>query len=248
MSTEVQKIPGVFNLPSNWPKVQFPRIDEGIILDWSADDLALGNLSSWTDRKSGKALKLAPSFDAPVVEAGPNGHKAVKFDARTKLIADVTNFIPQNTSIAVVYNVDPTCSTAARLLSGQSGFRTWSPGTSSKMNLNSTAKAGLTPLGTITSGPIVKGTWQSTATRYISGKEIYARTLNGAGVTGVMAAGDIDQQVFIVGYNTSGVIGGETSDPGYKGLIARIVVWDHALNDVDIDAYLAVQKNTYLLP
>lgn len=249
MPTEVQRIPGVFNLPSSWPKVQFPRIDEGILLDWWADDLTLGSsVSTWADRKSGKELKLATNFDPATVVAGPNSHKAVKFVSRSKFTASVTGLLPQSMAMAVVYNVDPDCSTAARLISGQSGFRTWSPGSGAKMHINATRTAGTGALGTVQSGPTVKGTWQTTAARYISNKEIYAKTLNGAGVTGTMLEGDIDQQVLIVGFNTAGVIGGETTDPGYKGLISRIVVWDRALNDVDIDAFLAVQKNTFKLP
>lgn len=248
MPTEVQKIPGAFNLPANWPKVEFPNIDSGILFDWWADDLALGSASTWVDRKSGKELKLATNFDAPVVVNGPNNHKALTFNQRSKLTAAITGLIPQNTSIAVVYNVDPECSTASRLLSGQSGFRTWTPGVGSRMHINATRVAGSGALGTAQSGPIIKGTWQTTAARYVSGKEIYARTLNGEPVTAALAVGDIDQQTLIVGYNTAGTIGSESTEAGYKGMISRLVIWDKSLTDVDIDAFLAIQKNIFKLP
>lgn len=248
MPTEVQRIPGAFNLPANWPKVQFPRVDEGILLDWWADDLSLGEMTSWTDRKAGLSLNLNTGFDAPVVTNGPNNHKAIQFNARTKLTTRVDNLLPQSTTIAAVYNVDPACSTAARIMSGQTSFRTWTPGAGSAMHLNTARIAGAGTLGSIQSGPIVKGTWQSTAARYVSGKEIYAKTLNGKAVSGPMAEGELEQTTFIVGYNTAATLGSDANDPGFKGLLSRIVMWDRVLTDVDIDAFLAIQKNTFKLP
>lgn len=251
MTTEIQKIPGNFNLPTTWPKVEFPDITSSVLYDWHADDLKLGAFQPWVDRVSGLALTtFSSNFDLPNVISETNGHKAIVFEKRSKIRAAV-GVLPHFMTLSLVVEPGSDNSGSARLISGQPGFKLVNMDTvGAKMVTNSTIESAdkvRTTLGSATVGGLVANKKTNAVVRYEPGVSITAQLLGGVPVVGALQNVVSNTEDFLVGYNTLGTPSASLSE-GFQGKISRITIWNRALSPVDIESVMFENKGTYKLP
>lgn len=80
-TTEVQRVPGVFNLPDDWPTLDFPDLTTGLIADFHASDLPVGGLEAGWKSAVG-TMKLTLDTRSAVVPQAVNdssGRRVVRF-------------------------------------------------------------------------------------------------------------------------------------------------------------------------
>lgn len=251
MTTEIQRIPGNFNLPASWPKIYFPDIKTNVLYDWHADDLSVGAFQPWVDRISGMRLETsAAEFDLPMVVLEDNGHKAVVFDKRSKLKAS-TGLLPNLMTMSIVAEAGLDNSASSRLISGSSGFKLVNMDTSSgKMTVNSTmqnADQSRTTLGSAIIPGLVTNKKTNAIVRYEPGVSITGQLLGGNAVSGTLGPEVSNTTVLMVGYNTSPVPTSSLVE-GFRGKVSRITIWKKALTTVDMQAVFMENKLSYKLP
>jgi|GEM_PF-7074092 len=125
MTTTVQRLYGDDSgFPSSRPIISVPDITTGLLLHYSADSLgAVGSsVSAWasTEGSLGAAADLTGgSSSKPVVVAGPNGHKAVRFDAASSQYLRSALFgTPLGLPLTQVVVMRPTATSTAAVISG----------------------------------------------------------------------------------------------------------------------------------
>lgn len=251
MPSKVKVLKGDFTFQkSGWPKVEFPNISSGLIRDWWAEDLPLGPVDQWEDRivqeKLVNGFPSSTTFVSPVV-TDTDGIKSVEFNG----VSQLQNLFvaPVNMSIAVVYNVSSAGGNAMRLVSGSEGFRFMSPAESSMVTQVATgSNTARVTLGTATAGGLVRDQWGASVLSHDNAKTLTAKVLGGNAVVAKIAAEPqpVEQNRFIVGYNSGLATVGHSS--AYIGKVARVMIWNRALSQLDMDAVLLSNKKIFQLP
>jgi hypothetical protein len=252
MVTQVQKIPGTFTLPADWPKFEYPDIETDLLFDWVAEDLTAGPFTGWKDRIAGNSFfhEGISTVGPPVVTdgTGPDGSATVTFTwdgtanvTPQRIRANFADLLG-DVSIAVVYKANVISDGSARILSGAGGFRSIENYTTvNGVMLRGAAGASniYASMG-VPGAPedqwnIVVGRWSESA-QQMSGKAL------GGTLSTVPMVGQIQQTAFYIGGNTA-------NPPGVgsrlNGHIARMSVWHRAVKDIDIDAILFSYSDRY---
>lgn len=244
--TEVQKIPGKFNLPDTWPKVDLAaNTTDGMAFDWHADDLEVGKpITTWADRVGAKTLAVDDGFTPPTVIQDPvTGHKTVVFSGLNRL-SDWWQILG-DMSISVVYKVDSDNFGGSRILSGSPGYRLWSPVSAGGLTINVADKPS-SPLGQmVMTTTRAKTAWQVGVVRYRPETDMYGR-LSGGESFETPITGPFISERFVVGYNTAATPAATAPNAsGFKGQISRITIWDRALANTDIDLAILEREREF---
>lgn len=244
--TEVQKIPGKFNLPDGWPQVDLEaNATNGLAFDWHADDLAVGQpVTEWADRIGAKTLAVDDKFAAPtVIQDAVTGHKSLVFNGMARM-SDWWQ-IPGDLSISVVYKVDGDNFGGSRILSGSTGYRLWSPITAGGLTINVADKPS-SPLGQMVMATSrAKSAWQAGVVRYRPGVDMYGRMAGGVAVEAPIPGSMVSER-FVVGYNTSNEPALTAPNAsGFKGQISRISIWNRALSNADLDLAILEREREF---
>lgn len=251
MTTEIQKIPGNFNLPAGWPKVEFPDITTGLVYDWHADDLNVGVFEPWIDRVSGVTLStFGSAFALPNVIVDTNGRKTVVFEKASKLRATVGQ-LPHFMTMSLVAKPGPDNNGSARLISGQPGFKLVNMDTvGGRMVTNSTVenedKTRVT-VGSASVTGLIPNKQINAVIRYEPGVSITSQFTGAKAVTGKLGTAVANAQDLLVGYNTVNAPSASLIE-GYQGTISRITIWERALSPLDIESVMFENQITYELP
>lgn len=253
MPIEIQRIPGDFTFPTDWPKLTFSNVDK-VVMDWWADDLDLGPLTtSWVDRVSGVEMVptlLNDSWQPPVVkEGGAGGHRAVRFDGLSRLMA--TRDFKSSLAYSIVYKVDPATSSGARVVSGKMGFRSLlvaSPSTNPSALTGQVATAPNVVVNTKTMYNMVMNQWQSAVISHSFGGNYSGQILNGPVFSMPSSTQEISQTDLVLGYNTAGTATLTAEFPvGLHGEISRFTVWDMGLSELEIDTVNKSNQKLFVL-
>lgn len=250
MATEIQRIPGSFSLPADWPKVEFPDINSNLLFDWRADDLPLGDIAQpWLDRVSGQALTAMSGGSwqsIPVINAG-SGHKAAQFRGASRLRIDHT--LPQELTMCFVYRHREAGNSGGRLASGSDSYRTVMAGTGESLNTNVAVNSS-NVLGQALIPGVKLETWQSATVSFATGRgdnsKIIGQVLGGP-TTEQKILPEVmpPQAVLYIGFNPTSPGGTNSATVGYKGDIARIMVWGRGLSPIDVRAANRAQQLQY---
>lgn len=122
-TTEIQRVPGTFNLPSNWPRVEIPDVETGILVSWDASSLELGALpvSGWiASNGSAGPLAAVSGTNVPLVAKDAMGKKFVRLN-KTRLRSYVE--INGDTTVLMVLRTAPHEGNRVRILTGNNGYR-----------------------------------------------------------------------------------------------------------------------------
>lgn len=247
MKTEIQTVEGEFKLGADWPKLVYPALSDGLIIDWVADDLKVGPLTApWQSRVS-NTHPLSPLAESDTgiipneVKLDSNGHNYVEMLAGQRLRTWTIDWaIDQDITImAVVRPRRPPegsgLGTNSRIISGANG------GFRSILHTPGTYSIGVTGKTTRISSASVFGRIEAVMGRY--GKNIYDGKQYGQNLvvpTEPYADQKSVQQYVLVG-------GNDTTQANAKlyGDLFRISIWDRLLTDQEMDAALADQAKTY---
>lgn len=240
MYTEIQTISGGTELPTGWPKLEFGEFSTGLIHDWNASSLAVGDLPStgWVSYGTTPAtLKTSGNTPAPKVVLDPiNNKKYIRF-TDNQMTAAVS--WTSDTTILYVIRPDVITGNQGRALSGLNGnFRGFITSGSNIEMTQSTSKGG-TRTGIIASGLGTRrlttfvGRWGATE---FSGKEY------GGAVKSFEGAEHPQQKIMVIGANTSNP---PIANTFLKADVFRIMVWNRVLTDIDVETALAANAREY---
>lgn len=249
MKTEIQTVPGEFKLGANWPKLVYPALSEGLVIDWAADDLPVGPLTGrWDSRvNANHPLNPMPLMDSEAgilpneVKLDANGHKYVEMRAGQRLRSWTIDWaFDQDITIMAVFRpqqvpADSGLGTNSRIFSGANG------GFRSMLHAGTTYSIGVTGKTTRISTGAVYGRVEAIMGRY--GKNMYDGKQYGQNLvtpTEPYADQKSAQEYILVG-------GNDTTTPNAKlyGDLFRISIWDRLLTDQEMDAALGDQAKTY---
>lgn len=249
MKTEIQTVPGEFKLGADWPKLVYPALNEGLIIDWVADDLPLGPMTAPWQSRTGNHHPLGPvalmDSEAGIlpneVKLDANGHKYLQILAGQRLRTWTINWaIDQDVTMMAVVRpqrppADSGLGTNSRLISGANG------GFRSMLHATGTYSIGVTGKTTRISSASVFGNIEAIMGRY--GKNMYdGKQYGGKLVTPTDPFPDQKsvQEYIIVGGNDTTL-----ANAKLYGDLFRISIWDRQLTDQEMDAALADQAKTY---
>lgn len=234
-STEIQKVPGNFNLPAGWPRLEFPDVTTGLVADWRADALPLGNFPAdgWKSSVGSlPPLKHLLSASAPQVMQDAAGMKYLRFDSSR--LAAAVDWSGDLTVLAVL-NPDFPAGLVGRIVAGPGGaYRSLSTtGTGSFMA--KTNAAGDRVLGT----QAIPGRVTAVLARYsataVDGK-MHGQDWSSASIPSAVPA---QKEVYV------GAGAGMTADSILKAGLYRLQVWDRSLSKNDADAALQQMAAAY---
>lgn len=234
-STEIQKVPGNFNLPSGWPRLEFPDVTTGLVADWRADSLPVGAFPSdgWKSSVGTlPPLKHLTSADTPQVMQDAGGMKYLRFSSSR--LGTAVDWSGDLTVLAVL-NPDFPAGLVGRVVAGPGGaYRSLSTtGTGSFMAKTNTA--GDRVLGTAS----IPGRVTAVLARYsataVDGK-VHGQDWSSASIPSAVPA----QKEMYVGAGA-----GMAADSILKAGLYRLQVWDRALSKNDAEAALQQVAATY---
>lgn len=234
--TEIQKVPGAFYLAPGWPKLEFPKLVEGVVAEYNAQDLALGPAAAWQSRAGTLPAAAIKGEATPnVVAEDPDGKK--------HMIMSVTRYTQNGilwpkdlemTILAVVRpSTPPVASNVERIISGPlNGFRSLQRGnTTYRVGVTSGTKE-LTPGGVkVGKRAVIIGRFRPT--------EMTGQQFGGTPYTSNVSPHTVDQTYALIGGNDSTAV-----DAAFQGSIYRLIIWGRPLSDMEMQA--ALQENATL--
>lgn len=234
--TEIQKVPGAFTLAPGWPKLEFPKLVEGVVAEYNAQDLALGPTPAWQSRVGNlPAAAIRGEATPNVVAEDPDGKK--------HMISSISRYTQNGilwpkelemTFLAVVRpSTQPASSNSERIISGPlNGFRSLQRGTSTyRVGVTSGTKD-LTPAGVkVGKRAVIIGRFRQT--------EITGQQFGGTPYTMNVNPSTLDQTYALIGGNDSTAL-----DTAFQGSIYRIIIWGRPLSDMEMQS--ALQENAAL--
>lgn len=242
--TEVQKIPGVFKVPSGWPKLVFPDMTTSLLADWDASDLALGTLSSlgWVPRDAVRtgSLKTASQTPAPTIMADSKGRRYVKMGT-TRLSAAIDWPGPMTVLVTMRPDNAANAGSSRRVFSGPSGnFRAMyleGTGVAATMQTNNSN----TTQGKSISRPIPEGGLMVAGVRF--GETVLDGFVEGHGWSSEHSSpGNPLQTEFGVGANASSP---PVENSFLHGDLYRIQAWNRVLSKLDLESAVQVNARRY---
>lgn len=235
-TTEIQKVPGTFNLPTDWPRLIFPDTTTGLIADWRADLLPVGTLAStgWKSATGAAGVLTADgSLAQPTVKTDARGQKHLTMES-TRMRSTV-NWAGDITILAVV-RPTLTAGQVSRIASGGGdGYRSLNTSNSDKFSIatNKSSATGST-IPNVASGALTAVIGRYGAT------ELDGLQYGGSWSTPAVATGHPTQSVLFVGGNSSG-----DATAFLRGDLYRLQVWNRILTKTDAEAALQTMANTY---
>lgn len=248
MPTEIQKVPGKFNLPSDWPKLVLPDTTTDLYADFDATTLPLGALSgAWRTNGGSTPFALSSRTGAPVptVSKDANGIQKVTFDGTNRLDGNPATFaaMPAQLTILATFRptqwVNPDDAGNIRVVTGPGwAYRSIQMNGKTQGQYFVASGAGearmasTVPVGQITQVAGRFGVSSTTANIY------------GIGTTVGAATGTVTSQAgFFIGAN------GEDAPAGhFKGDLYRVQIWGRVLNDTDIAAAMSQNAERFRIP
>lgn len=248
MSTEIQKVPGTFNLPANWPKLEIPDLVSNVYADFRADSLPLGVLAQWSKSAGTATWSLKPSVasvsTAPVVSRDSGGRNRVVFEGGSRLdsVFPETEMLGDVSYVVTAAPMWSKGTDSVRLVSGSgTGYRAVNHSTGAQFLFRSsespearTADVGVeTPSGTIT----------TVGARFTS-TEVSGKAYGQPNVVTAIPTGPVLKQ-------TNVFVGASGSAPPaglFWGSIYRIQIWKRALSNLELDAAMAENAVRYGIP
>lgn len=243
-TTGLTRFPGDDSgFPSGHPVSAIPDITTGLLLDYDADSLgAIGSsVSLWASSAGsmGAAANLTVSSSSkPVVVAGANGHKAVRFAAASSQYLRTALF---GTAIGLpltqVVVMRPSATSTASIISGNY--------TSSSSFIGIRRVSAGYEMGAGASSELVNGSMpDTTGFHVITGRHgpsalLRVDTVLAQGVTGQAAPALANLPRITVGANSA------ANDQFLSADIAKILVYARALTTLDIASLHATLGATY---
>lgn len=232
--TEIQKVPGQFNLPAGWPRLDFPDTTTGLVADFRAADLPLGTLSAdgWKSTDRTLTLKPATSLAAPVVRADSRGQRYLQIE-RSRLSA-VVDWSGPVTMLAVVKTPFESGRSARITSGGGAGWRRL--GTANLQGFSVATDKNPTGVG-IPEG--VSDTLTAIIGRF-GPSQIDGMKHGGVWSTPADVPSASNQTQFLVAAGTT-----DDESQFFKGNLYQVQVWNRVLSKSDAEAALQLAANTY---
>lgn len=237
-STEIQKVPGQFNLPAGWPRLEFPDITSGLVADWDAASLKAGALpgTGWPSSvTTAPPLAVTEGTAAPLVAVDSAGRPFVRFDT-AKLYTTVSWL--GDTTIMVTLRPDLADGNLGRVITGGgAGYRA--------MQLNGTASPTVTtsraPSPTSLPGTFATGKLTAVIGRY-GASEVDGIVSGGQWSAPAATPGHPPQTLFVMGANTATP---PTASSYLHADVYRVQVWSRILSKADAAAALSAAAQRY---
>lgn len=235
--TEIQKVPGEFNLPADWPRLALPDT-QGRVADYQASTLTVGNLptTGWASSLGSIAPLVAnPAMATPAVRSDSSGKKYLRMDtSRLEATVDWAGDL----TILVVLRPDMASTRYARIVSGgTAGYRAINAEQTNAFAAQTSASGGATSrLTTVTTGQLTAVLGRYSAT------EVDLKQHGQPWSTPAPTSGHPKQTVFCVGANMANPV------PDIAFLHAdvyRIQVWNRVLPKAEAEAALQANAATY---
>lgn len=233
----IQKIPGKFQVPPDWPKIEKIDLETGLIYEWDASTLDLGPLpdTGWKASVGDKSFVVQANTPNVEVVQDVNGVSGVKFEA-TRIGADLA-LSGDMTMLVTLRPSSTPASGGLRLLSGDANlFRGLYLDKNGFMVVVGANKATNSPqvIGTLPT----EGEGTVVAARY--GDKMDGLVLGQTRSIQFDVPGKPDQVRFMSGGN-----GGNPPSYFYKGLIYRYQMWNRLLSDKELEAAVTDNAKKY---
>lgn len=236
--TEIQKVPGRFNLPKDWPRLVLPDLTSDLLADWRAEDLPVGAMpvTGWRSAAGPQAdaLKLVndPGRALPVVAVDGNGNKYARF---TNSLLQAATLWDGPVTIVATVRPDADATGVQRIITGPSGrFRSVArQGTGFAVGVT-----GLTAYFTTSAQP---GELAIVAARFTETDLDAVQYGFPWSPVKPIEGGYPRQDIVAVGSN----IAAPGTEGFFKGDIYRLQVWGRAMSNADVEAALQSNFNAY---
>lgn len=251
-TTEIQKVPGNFNLPADWPKLEIPDVTSDLLGDWNGRNLEVGPMpGNWGNSISNAAGSFYPFkggfYEDPVVELDEeSGENYIKF-TKSRLRVDKLNIL-QDAHLTIIVTVRPSEPTAngtsttntERIISGANGgFRAISRAFDSNTGLNQFRLS-------VTSRTVNLPAQLSGNTKYSVVGRFTGTTINGkSSIDSEYVRDNNSLQQSVQSYINLG--GNDTTNMGtnFRGDVFRVQIWTRLLSDTDVEAVFKENKERF---
>lgn len=237
-TTEIQRVPGAFRLPADWPRLEFPDTETGLLVDWDASTLPLGSLATagWEPAAGkGAPITVVGSNPVPEVRVDASGHKFLQLN-KTRLRSYTE--LASETTILVVLKPTGQSGAKARILTGNLTYR--------GLYLTSggfAADVGQAPGSTNSTlaGMPTPGVVTATVGRY--GNASVDVAAHGKGWSLPSPVSNLSRQSeFTIGSNT---LTPPTEDGFLVADLYRVQIWNRVLTRTDVEAVMQLNAARY---